>query len=143
MTCLVLIALLLGFSSPNPRKDDLNYETVHLERRLKALKVSEKIAIDGRLDESAWENAPIASDFIQSEPREGEPSAERTEVRVLYDSQNLYIGVYAYDSGVQRMVISDLKKDFDLTAGDSFDVGLDTFHDQRNGYIFSRNAAGA
>src|ERR1051325_3362805 len=102
MTPLALFALLLGFAIADPGQEDLKYDAVRLERRLKAVKASEKITIDGRLDEDSWENATIASDFIQSEPKEGEPSAEQTEVRILYDSQNLYIGVFAHDSGIGR-----------------------------------------
>lgn len=130
--------LILGLA-----KDDINYETARLDRRLKAVHVSEKITIDGRLDEPVWADAPLAAGFIQSEPKEGQPSSERTEVRVLYDNQNLYVGVFAHDSGVAHLVISDLKKDFATEANDTFDLVLDTFHDQRNGYVFATNAAGA
>ena len=143
MNSLLVFTLLLGFASPALAQELSSREKTQLEHRLRAQKISEAISIDGKLDESSWDNAPVASDFIQSEPKEGAPSAEQTEARVLYDSQNLYIGVYAHDAGVRHVVVSDLKKDFDLAAGDSFDVILDTFHDQRNGYIFSTNAAGA
>ena len=141
MTQLLLLILVL-WPGP-PAKDDTDYTTAHLERRLKAVATPEKITIDGRLDEPAWADAPKATDFIQNEPREGEPSTERTEVRVLYDSQNLYLGLYAHDSGVAHLVINDLKKDFSTDGGDTFEVVLDTFHDKRNGYIFSTNPAGA
>lgn len=132
---------MLGLSGPN--KNDIDYETAHLERRIEAVKTSEKITIDGKLDEAAWTNAPIARDFIQSEPREGEPSIELTEVRILYDNQNIYFGAYLHDSKIRNVIVADLKKDFQGDAGDTFDIALDTFHDERNGYIFSTNAAGA
>ena len=133
--------LALGLAAP--ATNDINYETAHLERRLSALKTSEKITIDGRLDEAGWANAPVAQDFLQSEPREGEPSAELSQVRVLYDDQNIYLGAYLHDSKVKSVVINDLKKDFSGDGADGFEVILDTFHDERNGYIFSTNAAGA
>ena len=137
MTYLFLM-LLLGLSTT-----DINYETAHFERRLKALKVSQEIRIDGKLNEPAWKAASMASDFIQSEPKEGQSSVEQTEVRVLYDRDNLYFGVDARDSKVGNLVISDLKKDFGTESNDVFEVVLDTFRDQRNGYLFSINAAGA
>src|SRR5205809_1387782 len=133
--------LALGLAAP--AKNDINYETAHLERRLNAVKISEKITVDGKLDEAAWANAPMAQDFLQSEPREGEPSAELTEVRVVYDSQNIYFGAYLHDSKVKNIVINDLKKDFSGDGADTFEVVLDTFHDERNGYIFSTIAGGA
>jgi Domain of unknown function (DUF5916)/Carbohydrate family 9 binding domain-like len=138
---LVLLVLMLG--SGGPSKNDIDYETAHLERRIEAVKISEKIIIDGKLDEAAWANASVAKDFVQSEPREGEPSIELSEVRVLYDGQSIYFGAYLHDSKIKNVVVADLKKDFQGEAGDSFDVVLDTFHDERNGYIFSTNAAGA
>src|SRR5215510_12092217 len=133
--------LILGLSGPN--KNDIDYETAHLERRIEALKISEKITIDGKLDEAAWTKSPVAKDFLQSEPREGEPSAELTEVRVLYDNQNIYLGAYLHDSRVKDIVINDLKKDFSGDGADSFEIVLDTFHDERNGYIFGTNPGGA
>ena len=87
-----LLFLILMLWPGSPGKDDTDYTTARLERRLNAVKTPEKIVIDGRLDEAAWANAPKAADFIQNEPKEGEPSAEKTEVRVLYDSENLYLG---------------------------------------------------
>ena len=138
---LVLLMLILGLGSP--AKNDIDYETAHLERRLKVVKTSDEITIDGRLDEAAWSAAPMAKDFLQNEPREGEPSAELSEVRVLYDGQNIYFGAYLHDSKVKQVVVTDLKKDFSGDGGDTFAIVLDTFHDERNGYIFTTNPAGA
>ena len=137
MTYLFFLMMLL------PAGEDINYETARLEKRLKAVRISDSITLDGKLNESTWLGAPKAADFIQNEPREGEPSLEKTDVRVLFDNQNLYFGVYAHDSSVKNVVISDLKKDFGTDSSDVFEIVLDTFHDERNGYIFSINAAGA
>src|SRR5215813_14047399 len=103
---------MLAFGLAGPAETDINYETARLERRLTAVKTSEKITVDGKLDEGAWANAPIAQDFLQSEPREGEPSAELSQIRILYDNQNIYFGAYLHDSRVKNLVINDLKKDF-------------------------------
>ena len=112
-------------------------------RQLEAVNISDPVTIDGDLGESAWNGAPLASNFIRTEPTEGSPATEDTEVRILYDGQNIYFGVLARDSRADRLVIRDLKKDFSAADGDVFELILDTFHDQRNGYIFSTNAAGA
>ena len=53
--------------------------------------------LDGALDEAAWRDAPIATSFIQNDPREGEPATFDTEVRVVYDDDALYFGVFAKD----------------------------------------------
>ncbi len=85
----------------------------------------------------------MATDFVQSEPREGQPATERTEVRVLFDRDNIYVGAYMYDSDPWRLVVNDLRKDFREEDQDDFEVIIDTFGDRRNGYVFMTNPAGA
>jgi hypothetical protein len=101
------------------------------------------ITLDGRLDEPAWRAAPAATDFIQSEPFEGRPASERTEVRVLSDGKTLYIGARLLDRDPTGIVVRDLDRDFDSFSQDVFEVLLDTFHDGRNGYVFIVNPEGA
>jgi hypothetical protein len=138
-----LVAAVLLCPSPGLCGKDIDYEAIRLERRLHAVKITEKITIDGRLDEAAWDSAVRATAFTQREPEEGEPASEKTEVAVLYDAENLYLGVVATDSQAGHVIISELKKDFSVDTGDSFQIILDTFHDQRNAYHFIINPAGA
>src|SRR4029079_14849772 len=62
------------------------------------LEPNETIAVDGRLDEAAWQGAIPGSDFRQQDPRLGEPATERTEVRFVFSRKSLYIGVICFDS---------------------------------------------
>ena len=121
----------------------VDYEAVRGDRRLQAVRTAGPITLDGALDEAAWRDAPVATGFLQSEPNEGEPASEQTEVRVLYDDANLFIGMFAHDSSPGDIIVSELRKDFDPGANDAFEVILDTFHDERNGYRFATNALGA
>jgi hypothetical protein len=121
----------------------INYETARLDRQLNAVKIAEEIELDGLFDEGAWAEAPTAGDFIQNEPLEGVPASEQTTVRVLYDDENIYFGVYAKDAEAGRIIINELRKDFNRTSGDFVEIVLDTFHDERNGYHFATNPAGA
>jgi hypothetical protein len=121
----------------------VDYGTARLGRRLPAVRAAGAITIDGRLDEADWSRAPVAAGFIQNDPREGEPASEDTEVRVLYDADNLYVGVLARDRDPAAILTSELAKDFNRTSGDDFELVLDTFHDGRNGYMFATNARGA
>ena len=108
-----------------------------------AVRAAAPIAIDGALDEAAWRDAPVAKDFVQREPREGQPASEATEVRILYDDEALYIGVFAHDTRPSAIIVNELKKDFNTATSDGFQVVLDTFHDERNGYQFAVNPLGA
>ena len=123
--------------------DPIDYAAIRRLRRLEAVRAAAPITIDGALDEAAWRDAPVAAGFLQNEPHEGEPASESTEVRVLYDDTYLYVGVYAHDSSPDDIIVNDLKKDFDPGASDAFEIVLDTFHDERNAYMFATNAVGA
>src|SRR5262245_34500476 len=121
----------------------VDFRTARTERKLPAVRATGPIKTDGSLDEPDWARAPLAHDFIQNDPREGEPATEDTDVRVLYDANNIYIGVFAHDRDPRAILTSELSKDFNRESGDDFEIVLDTFHDQRNGYVFATNAHGA
>ena len=62
------------------------------------LNPDERIAVDGILDEPSWKRAQPVTDLKQSEPRNGEPATERTQIRILFNADNLYIGAQFFDS---------------------------------------------
>ena len=136
-------AVLFLFLFATALHGEIDYESARRERRLQAVKISEKVTVDGSLDEPVWNNAPLADQFIQNEPLEDQPASEKTQIRVLYDKDYLYFGIYAYDSEPGRLIISELNKDFNLSSGDLVGIILDTFRDERNGYQFAINPAGA
>ena len=99
--------------------------------------------IDGNvLDDMAWNNANVITNFTQKSPDEGEPSSEKTIVKLIYSAKFLYVSVVCYDSNPNGIVISDSRRDAPLNNTDSFMFVLDTFKDQQNGYVFGTNAAG-
>jgi hypothetical protein len=110
---------------------------------LTAVRLTVPLRIDGVLDDEPWRDAPAAADFVQSEPYEGDASTERTDVRVLYDSENLYIGITCYDSEPESVRVNTLKEDFDPEDADYIQIILDTYHDQRSGFLFVTNPMGA
>ncbi len=112
-------------------------------KTMRAVRVKEKIVIDGELDEPAWLLAEPATDFIQRLPFVHEPATERTEARLLYDDEFLYVGAYCFDSaGAKGIVVKDIKRDYNTLQSDGFQIVLDTFHDHRNSYLFGVNPKG-
>jgi hypothetical protein len=99
--------------------------------------------LDGRLDESAWAQAPVAADFFQKLPSNGAPASERTEARFVYDNDNLYVGVTCYDTEPDKRLIKDLREDFDFGTTDLVQIFIDSIHDRRSGFTFVVNPAGA
>ncbi|HEV2851310.1 MAG TPA: DUF5916 domain-containing protein [Thermoanaerobaculia bacterium] len=105
--------------------------------------VSERIVLDGVLNDDAWKGVPAASGFTQREPRAGEPATEETEVRVAYTPSTLYIAIRALDSEPRAVVARAMQRDSDVAEDDSVSIVLDTFDDRKNGYFFATNANGA
>ncbi len=119
---------------------------VSTERRtMEALRINadERVNIDGRLDEPFWQRAVPAADFVQQDPRNGEPPTERTEVRIVYNREHFYMGVTNYDSEPDRLLGNTAKRDEFLSSDDRFMWVIDPFGDQQNGYFFEMNPAGA
>jgi hypothetical protein len=121
----------------------IDYDVAHLSRILTAVRITEAITLDGRLDEPGWGLASPATNFIQRQPRPGEPSHERTEVRVLYDENNLYVGYFCFDSEPSDMVINGLEEDFAFVQSDSVTLTIDSLRDRQSGFEFATNPAGA
>ncbi|MFC1564015.1 DUF5916 domain-containing protein [candidate division KSB1 bacterium] len=112
------------------------------DREMNAVQTSQKIQIDGRLDDEEWGNAEFHSDFLQREPEEGIPATERTEVAVIYDDKNLYIGARLYDSEPDKIAATEMRRDAMVWDDDYFDLVLDTFNDKRSGFYFTTNPLG-
>jgi hypothetical protein len=120
-----------------------DYEEMRLSRIATAVRTTEPISVNGLLDEPSWERAAPAGDFIQRRPRTGEPTTERTEVRFLYDDDNLYIGVVCFDSQADRIIANSLQKDYQTNESDGITILIDSLHDRRSGFTFVANPAGA
>jgi hypothetical protein len=105
-------------------------------------RTSARIEIDGRLDEAAWSAAEPLSGFVQQLPATGALATHATIVRVLYDSENLYVSAVC----VQRkgdIIVAGLERDFASGDSDIFGLTLDTFLDRRNSFLFLVNPGGA
>ncbi|MBL8211461.1 MAG: carbohydrate binding family 9 domain-containing protein [Bryobacterales bacterium] len=101
------------------------------------------IAIDGVLDEPVWRNSPKIGELVQRIPNSGARPSERTEVTILYDKDNLYIGVMCYDSEPDKVLAAQMNRDSTMTTDDRVELLLDTFHDRSNAFYFATNPNGA
>ncbi|MFI5370772.1 MAG: DUF5916 domain-containing protein [Candidatus Eisenbacteria bacterium] len=108
---------------------------------IRATRTTAAITIDGVLDEPAWSDAQVVTEFYQQLPDQGQPCSQRTEVRVLFDDDALYVGARLFDSSPDSM-ISRLSRRDESVPADRFSVYLDPYHDKRSGYYFLVNCAG-
>ncbi len=112
------------------------------ERVVTASRVAGAIALDGRLDEAAWDAAAATSShFVQLRPRPGEPASQRTEVRVLYDDEAIYVGARMYDTAPDSIVARLGRRD-DHPQSDWFTLALDSYDDHRTAFVFAVNPKG-
>ena len=98
--------------------------------------------IDGILDEPEWRGAQVLTDFRQQLPNTGRPARFRTEVRVLYDADHLYVAAENFDPEPTRAISAGLERDFNTGDSDIFGLAIDTFHDKRNAFLFAINPMG-
>ena len=110
---------------------------------VRAVPVEQEPRMDGNvLGDPVWAAAQAVGGFRQTFPDEGRPATERTEVRVLFTSDTIYFGVVCYDSDPASIIMSDSRRDSSMTDADSFQMVLDTFQDQQNGFVFGTTPAG-
>ena len=118
-----------------------NVHNASAQASLRAQRVPSAPAIDGRLDEDVWTTADTARGFRQIEPNEGAPATERTELQILYDNANLYVGVRLYDSEPGKIVKRLSRRDDDADA-DRFTFYVDALNDHLTGARFEVSAGG-
>ena len=108
-----------------------------------AIRVEMPPILDGEvLGDPAWENALIATAFVQNRPDLGQVASERTEVRIVFTEDTVYFGVVCYDREPQSIIVTDSRRDSSLEDSDSFQIILDTFLDQQNGFVFGTSPSG-
>ncbi len=110
------------------------------KKQYKATKVSVAPTIDGILDDEAWKEGAWAGDFIQNQPLSGRPATQRTEFKILFDENDLYVAIKAYDTSPDSIVNRLTRRD--QADGDLVGIVLDSFHDLRTGFLFGVSSAG-
>ncbi len=106
------------------------------------IEASEAPTIDADLSDPIWAKATLITDFRQKEPVPGAPASERTEVRILYDENNLYFGIYAFDSDPSGIILRSMERDGPIFTGDMIGVNLDPGMTRRNAYSFQIGPSG-
>ena len=98
------------------------------------------VTVDGYLNEASWQKSTVVSDFIQFEPDEGKASSRKTEVRILFGKDDLYIGATMYDN--EEDIENNLGRRDEYNRADWFMVSIDSYFNKKTAYTFAVNAAG-
>jgi hypothetical protein len=133
---LILLLFWLTGLSVFSQKKNAAY-TVHIHH------TSGPITIDGVLDESSWQQAEVCGNFAMILPMDTSLARVKTEVRLMYDANFLYLSAVCFDGMPGPYMVESLRRDFSFLKNDNFIFFLDTYGDQTNGFTFGTNAVGA
>ena len=111
-----------------------------VKKKYTATQITKPPVIDGLLDDEAWQSGTWADGFTQNQPYSGSPETQRTEFKILFDDNNLYVAIKAYDSSPDSIVNRLTRRD--EADGDLVGIILDSFHDLRTGFLFGVSSAG-
>ncbi len=126
--CTAVISCLLAITA--------SAQTKFAEKKtLQATRISEKITLDGVLNELVWSTAPAATDFVFLWPTPGKAATQKTEVRLLYDDAALYVAARCYDSHPDSIYHRLSKRD-ELDNTDAFSIIIDAYRDGQNALQF-------
>lgn len=110
------------------------------KKQYKATKITNAPVINGILDEEVWQSGDWLDDFTQNEPYNGRPASQRTEFTILFDEDNLFVAIKAFDTSPDSIVNRLTRRD--QADGDLAGIILDSFHDLRTGFLFGVSSAG-
>ncbi len=127
---LILLSLIIsGLTGQTPDK-----------KQYKATKLTTAPVINGILDDDAWKEGSWVDDFTQYEPYNGSKASQRTEFKILFDDNNIYVAFKAYDTSPDSIVNRLTRRD--NVDGDLVGIILDSFHDLRTGFLFGISSSG-
>ena len=110
------------------------------KKQYTATRITVPPVINGILDDEAWKSGTWIDDFTQHEPYNGRPTSQKTEFNILFDDNNLYVGIKAFDTSPDSIVNRLTRRD--ETDGDLVGIILDSYHDLRTAFLFAVSSAG-
>ncbi|MCX6302317.1 MAG: DUF5916 domain-containing protein [Bacteroidia bacterium] len=110
------------------------------KKRYKATEVATAPLIDGIVDDQVWEQGEWIDDFTQYEPYNGQKPSQKTEFKIIFDEDNLFIAIKSFDTSPDSIVKRMTRRD--NVDGDMVGVVFDSFHDRRTGFFFAVSVGG-
>src|SRR4029077_21092509 len=136
-----MLPLILLLQGPHSATPALRHSNGLVPPMATAIRVQQAPDMDGKLDDPIWATDTAVTDFRQVDPHEGQPASERTEVRVLYTDDALYIGIRAFDDSASKIAHHLGRRDT-FTQSDDFRVLIDSYHDHRTAFRFDITPTG-
>ena len=139
LTCFTLYVL-AGKAFPADI-DHASAETA-AHREIQAIRTETPPTIDGKLDDTCWQNSAKTGGLIQFEPQRGEPATQPTTIYLVYDANKLYVAFECFKTDMDNLAANQTRRDSFFFSDDHVEVLIDTFLDGRNCYAFALNPLG-
>lgn len=117
-------------------------KSIYAQKTIKAVRINTPPAIDGYVNDKAWDEAFAIDEFYQREPFEGKPISKKTIFLTCYDANNIYFAVKCWDDP-EKITAKEMARDVSLGKDDRIQIILDTYLDKRNGYWFQIGPRGS
>ena len=128
---------------PPPTPPDVIRRDAQGRATIRAVRITQPIVVDGRLEEEVYRTVQPISGFLQGVPDNGQPATQKTEAWLFFDDDNIYVSARCWDTAPEsEWVFSEMRRD-KITQTDNFGVMFDTFYDRRNTQMFYATPAGA
>ena len=132
-----LFASIYSFSAYSQTEDSIPRKKITIPR------ITEAPKIDGILNDAAWQNAPIATNFVERQPNNGKPIPDslKTDVRIVYDDLGIYFGATMKDPEPDK-ILRELTERDGIGNDDFFFILLNGYNDRQQSLQFIVTAAG-
>ena len=121
MKRIIITVLLISVLFPFLQGQDLE------KKQYSATHITVPPDINGILDDDAWQAGTWSGGFTQNEPYNGQPETQRTEFKIVFDDDNLYVAIKAFDTAPDSIVNRLTRRD--EADGDLVGIIFDSFHD--------------
>lgn len=118
-------------------------QKINQEYAIRIKKAIDPIKVDGEFNEQSWQKAEVADKFFMVQPMDTSYAVAKTEVRMTYDDNNIYVAAINYSPKPGKYIVESMRRDYSFNNNDNFFVCFDTYNDLTNGFLFGLNAAGA
>lgn len=139
--CAFLFLLVFFYTDSTRGQTD---QSLDFQRKsLEATRISDEslITLDGLLNETVWQNASIATGFIQNRPSDGIAASQRTEAKILYTDKYIFVAFRAYDTAPDSIIAPLFRRDGNEVS-DWVYVKFDSYNDKRTAFGFAVNPIG-
>ena len=135
-------AIAQTFEKYSLSKDSTVNRLAGTNRVYSALRTDKRPKVDGKLTDACWETGLWSGGFVQQLPKQGHNPSQDTEIKILYDDNNIYVAFKCYDKGPGEIRPILTRRDESVGNGDVVGIAFDSYHDKQTAYEFNVGASG-